>query len=61
MTRRSTQRKLIELITLKAIARKNFWLYFCLRRLTGCHLTGNISLDFTGTSEPDRDLLLLGV
>jgi hypothetical protein len=43
------------------MATKNFWLYFCLRRLTGCHFTGSIILDFTGTSEPERDRLFLGV
>jgi hypothetical protein len=61
MTRRSTHRKLIELITLTTMARKNFGLNFCLRRLTGCHFTGRNNLDFTGTSEPERLRLLVGV
>ena len=55
-----TQRKLIELTMLTAIARKNLGLYFCLRRREGCHFTGNINLDLTGKSAPDRLLLFLG-
>ena len=46
---------------LTAIARKNLGLYFCLRLNAGCHLTGNINLDLTGSSAPERLLLFFGV
>jgi len=61
ITRRSTQRKLIELTMLTAMARKNLGLYFFPRKRGDCHFTGNIFLDFTGTNAPDRLLLLRGV
>ena len=55
-----TQRKLIELTMLTAMARKNLGLYFLPRITDGCHFTGNISLALTGTSAPERPLLFLG-
>ena len=61
ITRKSTQRKLIELMMLTAMARKNLGLYFCRRRRPGCHFTGRSRLDLTGNSDPDRLGAFLGV
>ena len=51
----------MELTMLTAMARKNLGLYFFPRIRDGCHFTGNILLDFTGTKAPDRLLLFRGV
>jgi hypothetical protein len=61
ITRKSTQRKLIELMMLKAMARKNLGLYLCLRRRPGCHFTGRNDLDFTGSNDLERLGAFLGV
>jgi hypothetical protein len=61
ITRKSTQRKLIELMMLTAMARKNLGLYLCRRRRPGCHFTGRNDLDFAGSIDFERLGTVLGV
>jgi hypothetical protein len=58
--RKSTQRKLIELMMLTAMARKNLGPYFWRRRRTGCHCTGRNVLAFTGKNDLERLVAFLG-
>jgi hypothetical protein len=61
ITRKSTQRKLIELMMLTAMARKNLGLYLCRRCRPGCHCTGRNDLDFAGSIDLERPGAFLGV